>query len=143
MNIGERIKARRQALNLSVDELAARLGKNRATVYRYENNEIENLPLSVLEPLAKALQTSPTYLIGWVQDAGEEFEYIQRKEESERLSDFMRAMKKVYHQLNEAGQDYLRQTAEDMTQIERFRLQERYHITERQGNIIRFDFVTK
>lgn len=129
MNIGERIKARRQALNLSVDELAARLGKNRATVYRYENNEIENLPLSVLEPLAKALQTSPTYLIGWVQDADsappwqsrEEFEYIQRKEESERLSDFMRAMKKVYHQLNEAGQDYLRQTAEDMTQIERFR----------------------
>lgn len=129
MNIGERIKARRQALNLSVDELAARLGKNRATVYRYENNEIENLPLSVLEPLAKALQTSPTYLIGWVQDADsappwqsrEEFEYIQRKEESERLSDFMQAMKKVYHQLNEAGQDYLRQTAEDMTQIERFR----------------------
>ena len=48
VNIGERIRSRRQALNLSVDELAARLGKNRATVYRYENNEIENLPLSVL-----------------------------------------------------------------------------------------------
>ena len=129
VNIGERIRSRRQALNLSVDELAARLGKNRATVYRYENNEIENLPLSVLEPLAKALQTSPTYLIGWAQDADnappwqsrEEFMYEQQQDESNRLSDFMQNMKKVYHQLNTAGQEHLLQTAKDMTQIERFR----------------------
>ena len=51
----------------------------------------------------------------------EEYKREQKSEEDERLSDFMQAMKKVYHQLNEAGQDYLRQTALDMTQIERFR----------------------
>ena len=44
-----------------------------------------------------------------------------KQDEDNRLSDFMQAMKKVYHQLNETGQDYLRQTAKDMTQIERFR----------------------
>lgn len=65
MTVGERIKQQRQALGLSVDELAKRLGKNRATVYRYESNEIENLPLPVLEPLARALQTTPGYLMGW------------------------------------------------------------------------------
>ena len=68
MTIGERIKRQRQFLGLSVDELAARLNKNRATVYRYESNDIENLPLSVLEPLARALQTTPGYLMGWSSD---------------------------------------------------------------------------
>ena len=65
MSIGERIKLRRQQLGLTVDQLADRLGKNRATVYRYESNEIENLPLSILEPLAKSLGVSPAYLMGW------------------------------------------------------------------------------
>lgn len=50
---------------MSVDELAAKIGKNRATVYRYESNDIEDLPTSVLEPLSKALCTTPSYLMGW------------------------------------------------------------------------------
>jgi len=66
MTIGERIKNRRLKLGLSVDELARKLGKNRATIYRYENNDIGNLPITVLEPLAIALETSPAYLMGWV-----------------------------------------------------------------------------
>ena len=63
MKIGEIIKQRRKELGMSVDKLAAILGKNRATVYRYENGDIESLPLTVLEPLAKALRTSPGVLI--------------------------------------------------------------------------------
>ncbi len=50
MTIGERIKLRREQLGLSVDDIAEKLGKNRATIYRYESDEIENLPLSILEP---------------------------------------------------------------------------------------------
>jgi len=65
MTVGERIRQRRQQFGLSVDELAKRLGKNRATIYRYESNEIENLPLNILEPLAKELGVSPAYLMGW------------------------------------------------------------------------------
>lgn len=65
MTIGERIRARRKELGLSVDELAERLNKNRATIYRYESNEIEKLPTTVLEPLANALSVSPSYLMGW------------------------------------------------------------------------------
>ena len=38
--IGSRIRQKRQELGMSVDELAARLGKNRATVYRYESDDI-------------------------------------------------------------------------------------------------------
>lgn len=65
MTIGERIKQRRKELRMSADELAKRLGKNRATIYRYEDGFIENLPLDILEPLAAALQTTPQVLMGW------------------------------------------------------------------------------
>ena len=68
MNIGQRIKQRRVELGLSVDDIAEKIGKNRATVYRYESSEIEDLPTSILEPLAKALSTTPAYLMGWETD---------------------------------------------------------------------------
>ena len=68
MKIGERIRQRRKFLGLSVDELAEKLGKNRATVYRYESSDIEKLPTTVLEPLADALKTTPAYLMGWEDD---------------------------------------------------------------------------
>ncbi len=68
MKVGDRIRAKRQDLGMSVDELAARLGKNRATMYRYEKGDIENMPVNVLEPLAEVLQTTPAYLMGWTPD---------------------------------------------------------------------------
>lgn len=65
MKIGERIKQRRLELGYTADALAKMLNKNRATIYRYENGDIENMPIDVLEPLAKALNTTPAYLMGW------------------------------------------------------------------------------
>lgn len=65
MSIGNNIKRRRIELGLSVDELAKKIDKNRATVYRYENNDIENLPITILGPLARALDTTPADLMGW------------------------------------------------------------------------------
>ena len=62
---------------MSVDELAKKLGKNRATVYRYENGDIENLPLDILEPIATALQTTPAYLMGWEQDTIDSISKVQ------------------------------------------------------------------
>ncbi len=73
MTIGERIKKRRTEIGLSVDELASMIGKNRATIYRYESEDIENLPVSILEPLAKALRTSPAELFGWSSETGEKY----------------------------------------------------------------------
>lgn len=72
MNIGHRIKNRRKELKMSADELGQRLGKNRATIYRYENGDIENLPLDILEPIAAALETTPAYLMGWEYEQGPE-----------------------------------------------------------------------
>lgn len=68
MNVGDRIKSRREELNMTVDELASLINKNRATVYRYEKGDIESLPTTVLKPLAEALKTTPEYLMGWEDD---------------------------------------------------------------------------
>lgn len=65
MNIGKRIKARRKELGMSADKLGEILGKDRSTIFRYEKGDIENLPLDILQPIAKALNTTPTYLMGW------------------------------------------------------------------------------
>ena len=94
VNIGERIKNRRLQLGLSVDELAKRIGKNRATVYRYESNIIEDLPISILEPLSKALEVTPNYILGngvfknWdqIQSPNEKLLSIVRKVLSDKLS---------------------------------------------------------
>lgn len=64
MTTGEKIRARRKELGLSVDELAAKVGKNRATIYRYESDAIE-MPASMLQPLADALSTTPDELMSW------------------------------------------------------------------------------
>lgn len=65
MSIGQRIRTIRKQQGLSIDELAYKLGKNRTTVYRYENGDIENLPLCILDSLANALNTTPAHLMGW------------------------------------------------------------------------------
>jgi|SRR5690625_3722175 len=65
MKTGERIKSRRKELKMSADEVADKLGKNRATVYRYESNEIEDMPLSIVTELSKILKVNPAYLMGW------------------------------------------------------------------------------
>lgn len=83
MKIGQRIRERRKAMKMSVDELAARLGKDRSTVYRYENGEIENLPLDMLEPIAKALEIEPKELMGWDRSEKEEI----NKKNSDAMQD--------------------------------------------------------
>ena len=67
MTVGSRIREFRKRLGLSVDDVAEKLGKNRATIYRYESDDIENLPAPILSPLAKVLQTTPAELMGWEQ----------------------------------------------------------------------------
>lgn len=71
IKVGQRIKDRRKLLKMSADELGEKIGKNRATVYRYENGDIENLPIEMLEPIAEALDTTPLYLMGWDSDKEE------------------------------------------------------------------------
>lgn len=65
MDIGDRIKKRRKELDLSAEQVAEKLGVSPATIYRYESNDIMNMRIDKLEPIAKVLRTTPAYLMGW------------------------------------------------------------------------------
>ena len=107
---------------MTSDELADELGKSRATIYRYENGDIKNLPTTILEPLAEALHTTPAYLMGWTDDYhnweqigndegiyppkdydGDYEEYVKYKvmEESDNLAD-------SFYDVYEAAINYLK-----------------------------------
>ena len=65
MKIGERIKYRREQLELSQDELARRLGyKSRSSINKIEN-DASGLPQTKIVAIANALQTTPAYIMGW------------------------------------------------------------------------------
>lgn len=65
MTTGERMKQRRKELGFSAEKVAERLGVSPATIYRYERGDIEKVPGDSLGELAKILQTTPAYLMGW------------------------------------------------------------------------------
>ena len=64
MTIGERIKERRQELGLSQDELAKKVGyKSRSSINKLELSR--ELPSRKITLMAKALDTTEAYLMGW------------------------------------------------------------------------------
>lgn len=65
MSIQERIRNRRNELSMSAETLAEKIGVAKSTVLRYESKGIEKLPIDLVRPLAKALDVSPSYLLGW------------------------------------------------------------------------------
>ena len=63
LTIGQQIRKRRKELKMSVDELARKVGKDRSTIYRYENGDIGNMPLELVFPMVEALKMTPQELL--------------------------------------------------------------------------------
>ncbi|MFV0351196.1 MAG: LexA family protein [Oscillospiraceae bacterium] len=64
-SIYENIKSRRQALGLSQEELAKKMGyTSRSTIAKIESGE-NDITQSKIEAFAKALETTPAWLMGW------------------------------------------------------------------------------
>lgn len=68
MTIGKRIKQRREALGIGQTQLAEQIGSSKQNLYKYENGIITNIPSEKIEAIAKALYTTPAYLMGWSED---------------------------------------------------------------------------
>lgn len=64
-NPGERIREMRKLINMSQEELGRRVGVQRAAIQKYEKGTVQNIPLQTIEQIAKVLDVSPTYLVGW------------------------------------------------------------------------------
>ena len=65
----ERIKERRLELEMSYQDLSDATGISKSTLQRYETGYIKKVPINQIEILAKALHTTPSYLMGWEEPA--------------------------------------------------------------------------
>lgn len=71
MTTGDRIRLRRKEIGKSAEDIATQLGVSPATIYRYENGDIEKVPVDVVIKISKILSVSPVYLMGWSSEATE------------------------------------------------------------------------
>lgn len=65
MTKGQRIKSKRESLNISQTDLAKKIGVSKQTLYKYEQDIITNIPSDVIERLSEHLECTPAYLMGW------------------------------------------------------------------------------
>lgn len=64
-DIRNRIFQKKSELNLSYQDMSEKTGLSKSTLQRYITGDIRNLGLDKLEILAKALDVTPSYLMGW------------------------------------------------------------------------------
>ena len=75
LKVGERIKECREKLGLTQDELAQITGyKSRSSINKIEKGG-NDLPQSKIVAFAKALKTTPAYLMGWEDEDGKLFSF--------------------------------------------------------------------
>ena len=79
--IGNRIKLRREQLNLTQEELGTHLSLNKSTINRYESGEVKKIKLPILHALAKFLDVDPNWLALKTDDMGS-FSNSMEKEKS-------------------------------------------------------------
>ena len=65
MDISEKLKIRRKELDLTMLEVAQKTGVSEATVSRWESGDIANMRRDKIVLLARALQVSPAFIMGW------------------------------------------------------------------------------
>ena len=63
MQTREKIKHLRKQFGVSAQALADLIGISKATLYRYENGDIEKIPVHILEKIADVLDCSPLSLM--------------------------------------------------------------------------------
>lgn len=122
--IGTRIKQRRLDLGITADDLADKIGKSRATVYRYENGEIKAIPVTVLKSLSEILQTTPGYLMGWSKDSCYQKPLSSAPDNLKQLKNDEQDLLNSYSKLNNEGQNEARKRVHELTMIPTYTLQE-------------------
>ena len=66
MNLGERIKERREQKGLTLEEVGEYVGVTKSTVRKWETGDIENMKRDKIAKLAEVLSVSPLYIMGMI-----------------------------------------------------------------------------
>lgn len=72
--IGDRINKKRLEKGMTLEELGRKVGVSKVTIHKYESKVITNIPSDRIEAMAKALNVSPAYLMGWNDSPSEDID---------------------------------------------------------------------
>lgn len=72
--IGDRINKKRLEKGMTLEELGRKVGVSKVTIHKYESKVITNIPSDRIEAMAKALEVSPAYLMGWNDSPSEDID---------------------------------------------------------------------
>ena len=101
-NMAQKIKELRQTKGLTLEQVANVVGVGKSTVRKWETGMIANMKRDKIADLAKALGTTPAYLMGWTEDIKKE-EKKSSPEEHE-LSEGEKIMLDLFRQVPEDQQ---------------------------------------
>ena len=119
--VGMRIKQARINLGLTQDELAKRMGKSKSLICKVENG-LDNLTSDKVMDYANALETTPSYLMGWEDEEPESvvhvtLPFVTTIEEQEMIEQFRcldkEIQKVIRSSIQSAYDDYIEEKKED------------------------------
>jgi repressor LexA len=74
VTVGDRIRLVRLEQDVTQQELADYIGVSKQAVYKYENNIVTNIPTDKVDAIARKLNVSPAFLMGWEEQQKEKTE---------------------------------------------------------------------
>lgn len=100
-DMSTKIKELRQERGLTLEQVAKVVGVGKSTVRKWETGMIANMKRDKIASLAKALGTTPAYLMGWKEKTP--------PEDKEDLSEGERMMLELFRQIPEDQQELVLQ----------------------------------
>ena len=119
MEVKDIIRNRRLELDLTLEQIAQRVGVSKPTVMRWENGDIENMRADKIAKLAKALNTTPVYLMGWtdekeIMDLGNNAKDDLTSKEQDLLEAFRRLLPEM--------QNFILESVKNLTSVKKLTL---------------------
>lgn len=114
MEIKDIIRKKREELNLTYEELGNMVGVGKSTVRKWETGMIENMRRDNIVALSKALNISPSIIMGWnkCESVNEPTDLYLTEKENLLLSNFKN--------LNELGKNKLIEYSNDLVDTPKY-----------------------
>ena len=106
MGMADRIKERRNIMGYTQEELGRKIGLQKSAIAKYENGRVENIKRNVITDMARILECSPCYLMGWEQES-------LRPEKAPKIIQY-------YEMLNEIGRNEAEKRVEELTHFDKY-----------------------
>lgn len=105
--IGNRIKFARDLRDMTLDDIAKKVGITKSTVQRYETGKISTIKIPVVESIAIAMNVNPAWIVG-------------KSDEMETPTQESPKILQYYEQLNDIGKHEATKRVMELTEIPRY-----------------------